>query len=179
MKLAAGSCLRSPYPSPTATEVLGLAASCPPCCATPGAAGHWLGRSWKLPAGCGLSSSRITRRSSAGPGVCLHDVAQTPARLAPPGQSLSAGRAVPGALLEEPGSIPCHPALAGTSTAGDTALPARGIPHRAEPGLWARDVAPVGADALCWCPFPSRPALCTSPSVPATAWALFPQSFHG
>lgn len=112
-------------------------------------------------------------------GVCLHDVAQTPARLAPPGQSLSAGRAVPGALLEEPGSIPCHPALAGTSTAGDTAFPARGIPHRAEPGFWARDVAPVGADALCWCPFPSRPALCTSPSVPASAWALFPQSFHG
>lgn len=71
MKLAAGSCLRSPYPSPTATEVLGLAASCPPCCATPGAAGHWLGRSWKLPAGCGLSSSRITRRSSAGPGFAF------------------------------------------------------------------------------------------------------------
>lgn len=71
VKLAAGSCPRSPYASPTATVVLGLAASCPPCCATPGAAGRWLGRSWKLPAGCGLSSSGIIRRSSAAPGFAF------------------------------------------------------------------------------------------------------------
>lgn len=129
--------------------LLGLAASSPPCWATPGAAGHWLGHPCKLPAGCGLCSSSITRRSSAGPEFAsevLHKrlcgQAGSPGTKSVPGQSRARRCCAGGAWL--------HPrALAGSSTAGDGAFPARGIPNRAQPRLWAQDAAPLGADALC------------------------------
>lgn len=57
-------------------------------------------------------------------GVCLQGVAQTPARLAALGQSLSLGRAVPAAVLEESGSkkpVPSHSWGQGIPSEGDPA----------------------------------------------------------
>lgn len=160
-ELAASSCLRSPYISPTATTVmLGLAASGPHCCATLGTAGHWPGYPCKLQAGCGLSSSRITRRSSAGPEFAFKVLHKRRPGWQPwdkvcPWAELCQGAAQLGT---------------GHSQRGGSLLePSPGCGLRTWPWLVLTRFADV----------PSRPALCTSLSVPTSAWAPFPQSFHG
>lgn len=76
------------------------------------------------------------------PSRCCTNAGQagTPGTKSVPGQS-RARRCAGGAWLHPRASPPWH--------SWDRAFPARGIPHRAQPGLWAQDVAPLGADAFC------------------------------